>query len=340
MANRLAQPAPTREPSTTSQGADKKGVRPRRGVRRIIAVPIRILTRSVLQIVAYDVLTLAAAMAFYTGLALAPLLILMLWAASFLGATLQENLVDEVVALIGPHGGAVVRNLIDEASKDSEGHRTAGVIGSAVLLFSATGVFAQLQSSLNLIFGVHADASRALWQWLRKRLLSFGMLLTLGFLLLVSLVLSAAVSMIARQLGNGWIETAFNLLAPFLVYVAVFGAIFMMLPDVQLSKRDVLGGAALTAGMFTLGKWAIGLYLGMSTVGSAYGTAGSLVVFLSWTYYSCVIVFVGAVLTHQIAAERHGGVLRAEEHAESNDEVAKAREKESVAAKVVPPPPS
>jgi len=303
----------------------------------VVRGPLRVVSRTAVQLVAHDVLTLAAAMAFYTGLALAPLLILMLWVSGLLRPELQQDLVDELVFLIGREGGAAVRSLIDEATNDRVSRSTAGVIGVVVLLFSATGVFAQLQASLNLIWGVQAKASQALWLWVRKRLLSFGMLLTLGFLLLVSLFVSAGVSFVAHQFGDGGLETVFNLVAPFLVYLAIFGAIFLWLPDVRLSIRDVWLGAVLTAALFTLGKWAIGLYLGVSTLGSAYGAAGSLVVFLSWTYYSCVIVFVGAALTHQIAAARHGGVLVAEEHAEPLDESAKQKAKEEVAATVVPP---
>lgn len=305
---------------------------------KFVRVPAGVIWRSVLQFISHDVLTLAAAMAFYTGLALAPLLILLLWAAGFLGADMQQNIVDEVVSLIGPQGGAAVESLIEEASKDTAERRTAGIIGLAVLLFSATSVFAQLQASLNAIWGVKTKSAGALWLWVRKRLLSFGMLLTLGFLLLVSLFLSAVVSSLASRVGEGEIETVFNFLLPFLVYVGIFGAIFLWLPDVELSIADVWLGAALTAALFTLGKWAIGLYLGMSAVGSAYGAAGTLVVFLTWTYYSCVILFVGAVLTYQIAALRHNGVLLAEEHAEAADPAAEEEQKESVRATVLTPP--
>lgn len=298
----------------------------------------RVLARSAAQIVSHDVLTLAAAMAFYTGLALAPLLILLLWASGLLGPDLRDSLVREVVALVGPQGGAAIGSLIEEAASERAQRRTAGAIGLVVLLFSATGVFAQLQASLNTIWGVEAKAAGALWQWLRKRLLSFGMLLTLGFLLLVSLFASAAVSALAQRLGSSGIEAGFNLVAPFLVYVAVFGAIFLWLPDVELRVGDVALGAVLTAALFTLGKWAIGLYLGMSSIGSAYGAAGTLVVFLSWTYYSCAILFVGAVLTYQVAAARHHGVLRAQEHAEAADLAGKERAMEEVSARVVAAP--
>ena len=301
--------------------------------------PARVLARSAAQFVAHDVLTLAAAMAFYTGLALAPLLILLLWAAAFLGSDLQQSLVDEVVSLIGPQGGAAIASLIREAAEETDRRRTAGAIGLTVLFFSSTGVFAQLQSSLNTIWGVESKASGALWHWLRKRLLSFGMLLTLGFLLLVSLFLSATVSWMAQRAGSGTMEAIFNLVTPFLLYVSIFGAIFLWLPDVELTIRDVAQGAVLTAALFTFGKWAIGLYLGMSTIGSAYGAAGTLVVFLVWTYYSCAILFMGAVLTHQVAAARHDGVLVAEEHAAPADIHEQERKKESVSATVVDAPP-
>lgn len=272
------------------------------------------------QLLADDGLMLAAGVAYYTSLSLAPLLMLLLWVGSLLGPGLQQQLVDQVVGLMGSESGEFVRALVEHLESEGSLANAAGALGLATLVLAATAVFASLQNALNRAWDVVASPRNGLWDWVRKRLLSLGLVAAIGFLLLVSLGVSAALSALGG-VARGWLPGAaavwqvLNVALSYAVVTTLFAAVFKVLPDVHIAWRDTWIGALVTALLFTLGKHVIGLYLGHSSIGSAYGAAGSLVVLLVWVYYSGVLVLYGAEVT-KVQAVRYGRGLVPEEHAE------------------------
>ena len=249
-----------------------------------------------------DAMTYAAAIAFYTALAFAPLIIILVACLSlFLGDSAQAELIDQIRAVIGPNAADIAKGVLASGTAKPELSSWAGVLGGVTLLVSATGVFAQLQGSLNAIWGVTPAPRNGLVEWLRKRVWSLGVIIALGFLLLVSLGFSAGVQFALTATGldadTGWLWLCVDNAVSISVFFIVFCGIFRYLPDVRISWSDVWRGGLVTALLFALGKWAISKYLGISGVGSAYGAAGSLVLLLVWVYYSSVIVLFGAELT-------------------------------------------
>ncbi len=255
---------------------------------------------------------LAAALSYYTLLSLAPLVLMTVAVAGlvFERATVERRIVTEMGLLIGSEGSEVVQTVLRHARDPAKGTLSV-VIGTAVLLLGATTVFAQLQSSLNRIWKVeessHGSAGM-LWLFVKERLLSLAMVLAVGFLLLVSLVISAAVAAIGEALGGvsnaGIVLEALNLLVSLIVVTALFATIFKVLPDAPVAWRDVWVGAVTTSVLFTVGKSLIGLYLGRTSIGSPYGAAGSLVVMTVWVFYASMIVFLGAELTYLRSKQR------------------------------------
>ncbi|HEX4342396.1 MAG TPA: YihY/virulence factor BrkB family protein [Verrucomicrobiae bacterium] len=250
---------------------------------------------------------LGAALAFYTIFAIAPLFIIVLAVAGFFFGeqAAQRHLFNEVNGLIGQKSGEAIQAVIVAANQPKAG-TWATVIALGTLFIGATGVFVQLQDSLNTIWNVRPKPGGGLRHFIRNRLLSFAMILVLGFLLLVSLVLSAALATVGQTIG-GALSTAtpilegLNFILSLAVVSFLFALIFKMLPDVKVAWRDVWIGAVMTAVLFNVGKFALGLYLGRSTFASAYGAAGSLVIFLVWVYYSSQILFFGAEFTRLYA---------------------------------------
>jgi len=255
---------------------------------------------------------LSAALSFYTILSFAPLLLVVVGIAGYLGASeaMSQQIVDQMRTLIGPAGGEMAKAVLENADEPQKGIISI-IIGLVTLLFGATGVFVQLQDALNTIWEVERKPGGSAWSFVRSRLLSFAMVLGIGFLLLVSLVLSAAITLIQNQFatGQGSLWQAINTGVSMIVITILFGLMYKILPDVKIGWRDVVSGAIITGVLMTLGKFAIGLYLGHSSVGSAYGAAGSLVVLLVWIYYSALIVLFGAELTQVYARHRGSGIV-------------------------------
>ena len=258
---------------------------------------------------------LAAALAYYTTFSLAPLLVLIIAVAGLAGGreAAQTRTMAQVEDLLGTEGREFVQGMIESASRPATGV-TATVIGAVTLLFGALGVFAELQNSLNTIWEVKPKPAQGLVDGVKrfivKRLLSFTMVLGIGFLLLASLVVSAAVSALAEYVSNRWTLADFwlqliNFLVSFLVITILFAMIFKFLPEIKIAWKDVWLGAAVTSALFSLGKFLIGLYLGRSEVGNTFGAAGSLAILLIWVYYSAQILFFGAEFT-QVYASRYG----------------------------------
>jgi membrane protein len=248
---------------------------------------------------------LAAALSYYTLLSLAPLVLMAVAVAGlvFDRATVEGKIVTEIRLLVGAEGSEVVQTVLRHA-RDPEKGALSVVIGIAVLVLGATTVFVQLQSSLNRIWKVDESAhASVLWVLVKERLLSLAMVLAVGFLLLVSLIVSAAVAAFGKTALDNLSDAAIvleglNVLVSLVVAALLFATIFKVLPDAPVAWRDVWVGAITTAVLFTIGKSLIGLYLGRTSIGSPYGAAGSLVVMTVWVFYASMIVLFGAELTY------------------------------------------
>lgn len=263
---------------------------------------------------------LAAALAYYATFSLAPLLIIAIAMAGLIFGqeAVQSQIIEQVQGLIGDRGARLVQTMIEGAYQPTS-RIPATVIGIATLLFGASGVFAQLHSALNTIWNVAPRPGRGVLALVKDRFISFTMVLAVGFLLLVSLVVSAALAALGRYLDTllpNLINTVkiLNLVISFGVVTLLFAMIYKFLPDVKIKWGDVWIGAAITSLLFTVGKQLIGLYLGHSSAASVYGAAGSLAIILIWIYYSAQIVFLGAEFT-QVYARKYGSRIKPAEHA-------------------------
>ena len=259
---------------------------------------------------------LGASVAFYSVLSFAPLLVLLtaVIALIFGQQSAQGALISEARQLIGDRGAETVESLLKNAQKPSSGI-FASVVAFATLLFGASGVFTELQAALNVIWESTAQVAAGFMGIVRQRLFSFGMVLSIGFLLLVSLLISAGLTYIGHSFGElvpmpPFILQVINFIVSFVVVTVLFGLMFKYVPTAKVSWRDVGIGAVGTALLFTIGKQLLGLYLGKASVGSTYGAAGSLVAVIVWIYYSAQIFFFGAEFTH-IYAETYGTEAKA-----------------------------
>jgi len=263
---------------------------------------------------------LGAALAFYTMLSLAPLLVTCVGIAGlvFEKAAAEGKVVGQLQQLIGWEGGKAIESLLLHAGGASSG-LTATIIGIFLLLFGASGVFGELRDSLNLVWGIQSTGG-GIKAMLRYRFVAFAMVLGIGFLLLVSLLFSALIAAAGKYLSSfmpmpeGSLHLL-NFLFSFLSVTVLFGLLYISVPDARIEWQDVWIGAGVTSALFATGKFLIGLYLGKTGIGSAYGAAGSLVVFLVWVYYSAQIFFLGAAFT-RVFAESHGSraEARAQQH--------------------------
>jgi membrane protein len=262
---------------------------------------------------AHRPMELAAALSYYTLLSMAPLVLMVVAVAGlvFERTAVEQKLVAEMRDLIGAAGAEVTQSVLRSAH-NAEQEAWSLAIGLVILLVGATTVFAQLQGTLNRIWRVDGSAgASAIWSFLKERLLSIAMVLAIGFLLLVSLVVSATLAAVTDSargiVGEGYIViVGANTLSSLLVTTLLFALIFKVLPEADVTWDDVWFGAVATSVLFTLGKQVIGLYLGRTGVGSAYGAAGSLVVMTVWVYYASLILFFGAELTYFRSRRRRG----------------------------------
>jgi membrane protein len=259
-----------------------------------------------------DAPSLGAALAYYTVFSLAPLMTIAIAMAGFFFGkeAAQGQIFDELRVLLGEEGGKAVEEMVQSANAQPTAGVVATIISVIMLLFGASGVFGQLQASLNAIWGVKAKPGRGVLGLIKDRLLSFGFTLVVGFLLLVSLLLTAGMALMADWIGGlmpGSEALAYilNIVLSLSMITLLFATIFKFLPDAKIAWHDVSIGAFLTALLFTIGKFALGIYLGKSGVASSYGAAGSLIVLLLWVYYSSQILFFGAEFT-QVYANQFG----------------------------------
>ena len=257
----------------------------------------------------------AAGIAFYTIFSLAPLLIIAIAIAGavFGHEAAQNQIVEQIQGLIGKQGAQAVRIMIQNTQQPGSGGILATTFGVATLLFGASAVFGQLQEALNTIWDVQPSSGINIKNFLQKRLLSFAIVLVIGFLLLVSLIVSTALAAIANFFGHlfpQWIQLGqiLNFLFSLGGTTLLFALLYKVLPDINIAWSNIWIGATTSALLFTIGKFLIGIYLGNSSIGSSYGAASSLVIVLIWVFFSAQILLLGAEFT-QVYARRGNSAI-------------------------------
>jgi membrane protein len=258
-------------------------------------------------------------LAYYSIFSIGPLLAIVVGLAglAFGSDSVRHEIEKQLQAILGESSAKTVESMMAAQKKGTSLITT--IIGLVVLLFGAAGVFGQLQDSLNTIWEVKTKPGAGFWNMVRNRFLSFSMVLGIGFLLLVSMALSAALSALTSHFGNsvpiaGWLAHVLDFAISFGVVTVLFGMIFKYLPDVHVPWSKVWIGAVGTTMLFTIGKILLGIYLGRQSTSSTYGAAGSVILILMWVYYASVILFVGAEFT-QVYARRGGAVVRPRHYA-------------------------
>lgn len=275
---------------------------------------------------------LSAALAYYTVFSIPPLMVVAIGIASLFTdrATIEEQVVSQAGGLMGQQGGEAIRTILQSAEEPGNGELLPTLLGVALLVFGASGVFTQLQDAMNTIFGVKPDPKRGIMGLIKDRFLSFTMVLTIGFILLVSLVLSTVLASFGGFIGGLVTEAEallwiINFLISFGIFMLLFALIFKTIPDVKISWRDVLIGAAVTALLFKIGEYVLSFYFERSDPTSAFGAAGSIILLLLWIYYSAQIIFLGAEFT-EVYARRVGSGIQVEEDAVPLTQEARAQQ--------------
>ena len=272
------------------------------------------------EIGANDILKYSASLAYYTILSLVPLLVIVLNVTGLLFGkeAISGELYAEIKQMVGSNSAIQIQEAIQNIhlAQDSFFATTIGVV---VLVFGATGIFGEMQDSLNKIWGLRTKPLKVWWRLIISRLVSFSIILSIGFVMLVSLVLNALVNALSKHISHVFGGLGDTILAGLdnLIFIVIstliFGIIFKVLPDARIKWRDVFMGALITALLFTLGKYVIGLYLGSSNLGNVYGAAGSTMILMIWIYYSSAILYIGAVFT-KVYSNKFGAKIRPSEH--------------------------
>lgn len=246
-------------------------------------------------LIKHDVMTLAAALAFYTTLSLAPILLLTLSLVGLFGIDMSLEVALEIEKLMGEEAARAITAVVHNAQAETKLSTLAGALGLATLLISASGVFIQLHSSLNIIWRVGPRLRQGIKAWARHRAFSIVAMFSLALLGIASVLASTLIAYYFKEHQVTW--KIINTVLSLLIFAAVFASLFKYLPEDRLSWKNALIGGFVTSGMFAIGKYLIGLYLFKSAIASAYGAAGSLVMLLLWVYYSSIIFYVGAEIT-------------------------------------------
>lgn len=254
----------------------------------------------------------SAALSYYTIFSLPPLLIIIInLCGFFFGAeAVRGEIFGQINGLVGNEAAIQIQDVIKNV-KLSGGSRFITTIGIIILLVGASGVFAEIQDSINIIWGIRAKPKRGFIRFIKNRLMSFSMIGSVGFLLLVGLIINSLMDIMSRKLAIFfphdiiYLFYALNIIIVFLIITLLFTLIFKTLPDGKINLRDCLIGASFTAFLFMIGKFVIGAYLGSSAVASWYGAAGSIILILVWVYYSAIILYFGAEFT-KVFALTHG----------------------------------
>lgn len=267
-----------------------------------------------------NVSRLSAALAYYTLVSIAPLLVIVLAIVGYFlgGETGESRVMQQLGSILGQQGTSALQSIAHSARQPTSG-LIATVISFVILLLTASGVFYELQTSLDTVWDVQPK-TKGIWGIVKSRLPSFSIIPVIGFLLLVSLVVSAGISAFGNYMtnilpGTMYLLHAANFLLSFVIVGLLFALVYKILPDAEIKWSDVWLGAGFTSLLFSIGKFGIGLYLGKSSMSSMYGAAGSLVILLAWVYYAAQIFFFGAEFT-QVYANRYGSRVRASSAAE------------------------
>lgn len=256
------------------------------------------------------VMKLSAALAYYTVFSIGPLLIVVISLCGlFFGReAIEGTIYGQIQSFVGRDAALQLQQIIKSAAVGGKG-KIAATIGIITLVLGATSIFAEMQESINIIWGLKSKPKSGWWPLVKNRLLSFGVIASLGFLLLVTLAISGLIEALSHRLRSHFPDVAItlfyiiNLLLNFGVIATLFAVIFRVLPDARIKWRDIMAGAIATAVLFMIGKFAISFYISKSNVGSTFGTAGSLVILLVWIYYSSVILYFGAEFTKAYAVK-------------------------------------
>jgi len=285
-------------------------------------VVVDLFKRTANEWIADDAPQLGAALAYYSVFSLAPMVLLLI---SIIGILFRDDpagawsrITEQMSYFLDKSAITMVQQIAAQVSSPAKSV-LGGTIGFALALFGASGVFGQLQNALNIIWGVKSKPGRGIWGFVRSRFLSFALIAGIGFLLLVSLVIEAVIKGFSHYLQSV-IPGALTIIIPIyltfdlVIVTAVFAMIFKVLPNAAIHWRDVWIGAVLTAILFLIGKWALGIYLGSGTAASAYGAASSLITLLLWVYYSSQILLFGAEFT-QVYAEKCGANIKPDQYA-------------------------
>lgn len=283
-------------------------------------------------------LKMSAALAYYTTFSLAPLLIMLISLASFIygGDAVQGKVFDGINQFVGNEAALQIQDIIKKVTT-RENSTWAIITGFVTLFLGATGVFIEIQDSINMIWRVRAKPKKGWLKLITNRLLSFSMIATLGFLLIVSLIINGIVVVLSEHLQAYFpditilLVDGFNIVLTFAIISALFGTIFKFLPDVEIEWKDIRVGAFFTALLFMLGRFIIGYYIETAAPGSVYGTAGSIIIILVWIYYTSAILYFGAEFT-QVYAETYGGKIKPSSYA-----VHIIQKEEERTVKVLPP---
>jgi membrane protein len=274
---------------------------------------------------------LAAALSYYTVLSLSPLLVVAIAVAGlvFGQEAAQGQITQQLQQVFGAEAGDAVQTLVAHANRPAAGILST-VVGVVVLLFGASGVFGELQDSLNIIWEVTPRPDRGFKGMVKDRFFSFSMVLGVAFLLLVSLVISTVLAAVGTWFESAfgaptWVWHGVNFVVSLLIIAVLFALLFKIVPDVKIGWRDVSVGAVVTALLFTVGKYLIGLYVGKAGVASPYGAAGSLMVIVIWVYYSAHLLFIGAEFT-QVYARASGAKVEPDRNAIELSEVARVQQ--------------
>ena len=268
---------------------------------------------------------IAAALAYYTVFSISPLLVIAIAiAGSFFGEeTAQQQIVNQLTGLVGEDGIEPILLALDNISQPKI-RGLASLISIAVLILGASGIFAQLQDALNTVWRVKPQPGQGVLPFLRKRLSSFLMVLAIGFLLILSLILSAAVAMVSKYRvdlipGSQILWENLDFIVSLGLMTFLFCLMFKYVPDVKIAWKDVFVGSLITALLFIFGKFLLGVYISQGSLGSAYGAAGSLIVFLAWVYYSAQIILLGAEFT-QVYSQMYGSQIRPNRHSQRHED--------------------
>ena len=267
-----------------------------------------------------NAIKLSASLSYYTIFAIPPLMIIIITLCGFFFGkdAVTGELYGQINRLVGNDAAIQIQNAIKNVEL-SDSNAFAAIFGGVMLLIGASGVFAEIQSSINFIWGLKAKPNKGFKKFIQNRLMSFSMIVSVGFLLLVSLLVNSVMDLLSAKLrsyfqeGTIYIFYVLNLLLVFAIITLLFTIIFRTLPDGKIRWKDAFIGSSFTSVLFMVGKFAIGLYLGNSTVASVYGAAGSIIIILVWVYYSAIILYFGAEFT-KVYAKAYGGSISPNEY--------------------------